>query len=160
MSQDQTFTETEAHRYFAIQFNSETWNLLEKAGRTKDEDERMVYAAFASCRHWLEAGTAAHHQRGEWLIARVYAVLGQDRAALRHAERCLALTEQYTGEMQDFDWAYAYEAMARANAIAGNPEEAGKYLALAEEAGAAIADEQSKKIFVSDLKSGDWRGLA
>jgi hypothetical protein len=159
MSEEQTFTETEAHRYFAIQFNSETWNLLEKAGRTKEEDERMVCAAFASCRHWLEAGTAVHHQRGEWLIARVYAMLGLGEAALRHAERCLELTEQHADEMQDFDLAYAYEAAARASAIAGSRERAGKYLALAEEAAMAIADERSKQIFDGDLRSGDWRGL-
>jgi hypothetical protein len=159
MRDEKSFTETEAHRYFAIQFNGETWNLLEKANRTKEEDERMVCAAFASCRHWLEAGTGVHHQRGEWLIARVNAVLGRGEPALRHAQRCLELTEQHAGEMQDFDWAYAYEAVARANAVAGNPVEAGKYLALAEEAGAAIEDEQNKGIFDGDLSWGDWQGL-
>ncbi|MGC9332725.1 MAG: hypothetical protein ACP5JJ_01140 [Anaerolineae bacterium] len=159
MNEEKTFTEADAHRYFAIQFNGETWNLLEKAERTKMEDERMVYAAFASCRHWLEAGTGVHHQRAEWLIARVYATLGLGQAALRHAARCLELTEQHAGEMEDFDRAYAYEALARANAIAGNPAEARQYLARAEEAGAVIADEQSKKIFEGDLQGGDWRGL-
>ncbi|MFN2290516.1 MAG: hypothetical protein ACK2UC_04915 [Anaerolineae bacterium] len=159
MSQDQTFTEAEAHRYFAIQFNSEAWHLLEKGVRTVEEDERMICAAFASCRHWLEAGTAVHHQRAEWLIARVYAVLGQADAALHHAGRCLELTEEHAGEVQDFDVAYAYEAMARANAIAGQREQAGKYLALAKEAGGTIADERSKTIFDGDLRSGDWRGM-
>ena len=159
MSQDQTFTESEAHRYFAIQFNSETWNLLEKAGRTKEEDERMVCAAFASCRHWLEAGTGVHHQRGEWLIARVNAERGRGEPAQRHAERCLELTEQHAGEMQDFDLAYAYEAVARASAVAGDRDRAAEYLALAQEAATAIADERSKKIFDGDLRTGDWRGL-
>jgi hypothetical protein len=159
VSEEKTFTKTEAHRHFAIQFNGEVWNLLEKAGRTSEEDERMLYAAFASCRHWLEAGTGVHHQRAEWLIARVYAVLGRAEAALRHAERCLALTEQHAGEMEDFDRAYAYEAVARANAVAGNLDGAGKYLALARESGEAIADGQSKKIFEGDLRSGDWQGL-
>lgn len=159
MSQDQTFTEAEAHRYFAIQFNSETWHLLEKSVRTKEEDERMVCAAFASCRHWLEAGSAVHHQRAEWLIARVCAVLGRAEAALRHAQRCLELTEEHAGEMQDFDVAYAYEAVARASAVAGDRETAGRYLALAQEAGATIDDERSKTIFDGDLRSGDWRGV-
>jgi hypothetical protein len=159
MSDEKTFSEAEAHRHFAIQFNGMAWDLLDKAGRTPEEDERMLYSAIASCRHWLEAGTGLHHQRGEWLIARVYAVLGLDQAALRHANRCLALTEQYAAEMEDFDRAYAYEAVARANAIAGNRNEALKYIALAEEAGAAIVDEQSKEIFHGDFNGGDWAEL-
>jgi hypothetical protein len=104
-------------------------------------------------------GTGVHHQRGEWMIARVYSVLGSGAAAVRHAKRCLELTEQYADEMEDFDKAFAYEAVARANAIAGNPDEAVTYIKLAEEAGKTIADEQSKEIFVSDFNGGEWAGL-
>jgi hypothetical protein len=31
--------------------------------------------------------------------------------------------------------------------------------ALAEEAGQAITDEESKKIFLDDFNGGDWKGL-
>jgi hypothetical protein len=48
---------------------------------------------------------------------------------------------------------------SRANAVSGNQVEARKYLELAEKAGRAIADDESKKISVSDLNSGDWHGL-
>ncbi len=156
---EEEYTEAEAHRHFAIQFNGMTWDLLDRAKRTAEEDERMLYSAFASCRHWLEAGTGLHHQRGEWMIARVYAVLGLGEAAVRHANRCLELTEEHADEMEDFDRAFAYEAVARANAVAGNLDEALKYIALAEEAGEAIADEQSKEIFLGDFNGGDWKGL-
>jgi hypothetical protein len=159
MGEEKTFSETEAHRHFAIKFNVTTWDLLDKVDRTKEDDDLMVLSANASLRHWLEAGTGVHHQRGEGMIARVYSVLGLGEATLRHANRCLDLTEQYAAEMEDFDRAYAYEAVARANAIAGNRDQARKYLALAEEAGAAIADEQSKKVFDGDLNGGDWGGL-
>jgi hypothetical protein len=159
MSEEKILGEAEAHRHFAIKFNGETWDLLEKADRTREDDDLLVLSAFASLRHWLEAGTGVHHQRGEWLIARVYSVLGQSEGALYHARRCLELTEQHAGEMADFDRAYAYEAVARANAIAGDWEQARSYLAQAEEAGAAIADEQSKAIFDADLQGGDWGGL-
>jgi tetratricopeptide (TPR) repeat protein len=159
MSEEKVYTEAEAHRHFAIQFNGMTWDLLDKAERTKEEDERMLYSAFASCRHWLEAGSGVHHQRGEWMIARVYAVLGLGEAAVRHANRCLELTEEHADEMEDFDKAFAYEAAARANAMAGNRDEALKYIDLAEKAGEAIADEQSKEIFMGDFNGGDWAGL-
>jgi hypothetical protein len=159
MSEEKVYTEAEAHRHFAIRFNGMTWDLLDRADRTKEEDERMLYSAFASCRHWLEAGTGVHHQRGEWMIARVYSVLGLGEAAVRHANRCLDLTEEHAGEMEDFDKAFAYEAVARANAIAGNRGEALKYIELAEKAGEAIADEQDKEIFLGDFNGGDWAGL-
>jgi hypothetical protein len=81
MSEETVYTEAEAHRFFAADFNGKTWDLLDKAVRTREEDELMVYSAFASCRHWVEAGTGVHHQRGEWLISRVYAVLGLGEAA-------------------------------------------------------------------------------
>jgi tetratricopeptide (TPR) repeat protein len=159
MTEEKTYTEAEAHRHFAIQFNGKTWDLLDKAERTKEEDELMVYSAQASCRHWLEAGTGANHQRGEWMIARVYSVLGLGETALRHANRCLELTEQHSDLVEDFDRAYAYEAIARAHAIAGNRDEALEYIKLAETAGQAIADEQSKEIFAGDFDGGDWAGL-
>jgi hypothetical protein len=119
----------------------------------------MVSSAYASLRHWLEAGTGVHQQRGEWMIARVYSVLGVADRALYHANCCLELTEQHAGEMEDFDRAFACEAVARANAIAGKRDEALKYIELAKKAGEAIADEQSKDIFYGDFNGGDWAGL-
>jgi len=159
MTEGKTYTEQEAHQHFATSANGQVWGLLEKTDRSKAEDELMVYAAHASCYHWLQAGTGVHHQRAEWMIARVYAELGRGEAALWHANRCQELTEQHADLMEDFDRAYAYEAMARANAVAGNRAEAREYLELAEQAGQAIADEESKKLFVGDLSSGDWHGL-
>lgn len=159
MAEEKRYTEEEAHRLFAAHYNGMTWQLLDKSERTKEEEELMVLSAQASCRHWLEVGTGLHHQRGEWLIARVYAVLGLAEASLRHASRCLELTEEYADLMEDFDRAYAYECVARANAIAGDRGEAHRYIALAEEAGQAIADEESKKLFFDDLGGGNWNNM-
>ena len=119
----------------------------------------MVYSAHASCRHWLEAGTGVNHQRGEWMISRVYSVLGLGEAAVRHAQRCLALTEKHADLMEDFDRAFAYESMARAHAVAGNSEEALRYIDLARKAGEAIQADENREIFVSDFDGGDWHGL-
>jgi hypothetical protein len=159
MSEEKSYTEAEAHRMFAIQFNGQTWDLLDKTDRTAEEDALMVHSAHASHRHWAEAGTGVHQQRGEWLISRTYAVLGLGEAALRHANRCLQLTEAHGDLMADFDWAYAYESVARANAIAGQKAEALEYIERAAQAGQAIADEQNREIFVSDFDGGNWAGL-
>lgn len=159
MSEDKTYTEAEAHRFFAINLNGKVWDLLDKPVRTKQEDELMIYAAHASCYHWLQAGTGLNHQRGEWMIARVYSVLGLADPALHHANRCLELTEEYATLIEDFDLAFAYEGVARANAIAGNREIALKYIQLAERAGQKIEDEDNRKIFFDDFNGGNWNNV-
>lgn len=159
MNSEESYTFEQAHKEFAKRTNGRVWNLLGKTDRTPAEDEEMESAAFASLYHWRQVGTEVHHQRAEWLIARVYTVLGEAYPAVKHANRCLELTEAHKSEMEDFDFAYAYEGMARANALDGNRQVAENYLQMAESAGKEIADLESKKIFMSDLNTGDWYGI-
>lgn len=156
LSDEKTYTEQEAHRFFAGNINGEVWGLLGKDDRTAEEDQLMIHAAHASLFHWLKVGTGVHHQRGAWLIARVYSELGLAKAAMRYAELCQDLTKQHADSLEDFDRAYAYECMARANAVAGNREQAKRFKALAQEAGEAIADDESKEYFLGDLQGGNW----
>ncbi len=153
-SAEDRFTAAEAHRHFAAGVNGEVWMLLEKPDRTPAEDERMVLAAHASCYHWLDAGTVVHHQRGQWLISRVYAELGQGDNALHHARRCMELTEAHRDQMAGFDFAYANEALARAHSIAGNRTEADRFREAAVEASEAIEDPEDRAMFLTDLRSG------
>jgi hypothetical protein len=51
----------------------------------------------------------------------------------------------------DFDLAYAYEAMARAHALAGEAEQAARYEAQARRAGERIAEEDDRELFANDL---------
>jgi hypothetical protein len=159
MATEVIYTEDEAHRHFAKECNLRTWALVGKAARTAEDDAEMVDAAYASLYHWRQVGTGVNLQRGEWLVGHTYAILGMGEEALRHAERCLALTAEYEGEMEDFDVAYAYLGMARAHAILSNRADAEKYLALAEEAGKAIDNSEDRLIFSDDLNSGNWYGL-
>lgn len=156
MTENDRYTLFEAHLLFAKRTNGRVWNLLEKTERTQAEDEEMLHAAHASLYHWLHAGTALHHQRGLWMIARVHVVLGNAAAALRYASHCLELTEQHQDLMEDFDVAFAYEGMARAYALGGEQQGARRYHQLAEQAGQAIADQEDRDIFFADLEGGDW----
>ncbi len=61
--------------------------------------------------------------------------------------------------MQDFDVAYAFEALARAHAMLGDQKMAEEFLYLAEQAGGGIADEEDKSIFMGDFDGGEWYGL-
>jgi hypothetical protein len=159
MHEIERYTLDQAHAHFAKAINGEVWRLLEKSPRTPEEDEQMVHAAHACLYHWLHAGLAANLQRGLWLLARVYAVLGDETQALRYAERCLALTEAHPEAMADFDLAYAQEGMARALALAGRQAEAADYLVQARAAGEAIAGDEDREIFQGDLASEPWNGV-
>ena len=85
------------HKALAIALNQRCWTLLEKTGRSSDESDELIHVAHASLWHWLQAGGPVQQQRGEWLIGRVYVVLGVADAALRHAQRTLDLTESPPG---------------------------------------------------------------
>jgi hypothetical protein len=159
MSDETRYTLEEAHLEFAKKLNSHVWQLLERESRTILEDEEMVHAAHASLYHWFHAGKEVHHQRGEWLLARVYTVLDIDSEALRHAARCLELTEKHADQMADFDSAYAYECLARAQALAGNHAESRAHFKLAEEAGERIASVEDRTMFLDDLTGGAWYGV-
>ena len=65
------------------------------------------------------------------------------------AEECLEICEEH--DIADFDIAFAYEAMARANAVAGNTADCQKYLELAKKAGDAIKDDGDKQYFLGEL---------
>ena len=132
------------------------WALLEMKERSLEEDDEMIHAAHGSLFHWLHAGTAVNHQRGVWLISRVFAVLGEPAQAKCYTERCVTLMEENSNEMQGFDWALAYEAMARTLALMGESQPAETWLARARQAGECIQDPNERDIFEGDLAPGPW----
>jgi hypothetical protein len=152
VTQDAT-TEYAWHKKFAVELNHRVWRLLEKANRTQEEDDIMIHAAHASHYHWDEVGTAVR-TRGEWLIAHVYTVLNRPEAALYHAGRCLALCQEKN--VNDFDIAYGYEAMARAYAVLGQKAACEAYWKRAQEAGEHIHDQEDREIFFGDFTKGPW----
>jgi pentatricopeptide repeat protein len=159
MDEGKMFDQEAVHRDFAKRLNSRTWELLNNVDRTEEDDLEMEYGAVSSLYHWSQCGTALHKQRGEWLLAHVYTILGYSAASLRHATRCHTITLKYPDLMQDFDLAYAYEGMARSLALAGEMEEAKSFFQKAKEAGVAINNEEDRTIFLGDLEAGDWFGL-
>jgi len=155
--EESAYTEAQCHKKFAVDCNNEVWGLLSKESRTAQENERMITAAHASHYHWGKIGEPINIQRGHWLISHVHAVLNRSEEALNHAKLCLSLAKEHG--FVDFDLAYAYEAMARANASAGNMQKAAEYLKIAREAGEKIETEEDRKLFSSDLQAGPWYGV-
>jgi hypothetical protein len=130
-------------RQLGVDLFNEVWRLME----SREDDERMLHAAHASAYHWSEAPECEpkNRARSEWQVSRVYAVLGRGEPALHHARRCLEICEAQPENMEDWDLPFAYEALARAHAVAGNAREADRCEQKARELGASLADPEDRE---------------
>jgi tetratricopeptide (TPR) repeat protein len=153
------FDKEKAHRWFAVQLNNRAWDLLEAAQRTDPEEDEMVHAAHASVYHWLQAGNAVNHARSLCLLGNVYATLRRVSEALRYAAQCVELTEANPDDVADWDFAFAYDGLARATAAAGDQKSAAQVKSTAGDYGERIADADDKKFFDQWFASGNWHGI-
>jgi DNA-binding transcriptional MerR regulator len=138
-------------RQLAAGLYNYTWTLLERDDRTAEDVDRLIHAAHASRFHWDAIGLTANRARGEWLCSRVYAVLGRAEPAVWHARRCLEILEAGGDGIEDWDRPAAYEALARAHAVAGDSKEADAWRARAREALASIGDAEDRELLEGDL---------
>jgi DNA-binding transcriptional MerR regulator len=139
------------HRRLGVDLFNKTWTLMEKEDRTLEETDEMLHCAHASSYHWMQVGTQANRARSEWQCSRVYTVLGRGEPALYHARRCLEICEASPEALADWDLPFAYEALARAHAVAGDSAESELCLAQARELGATIEGQEEREILEADL---------
>ena len=148
--------DTETHRRIAKDLFNHTWTLIEKAERSPEEADQMLYATHASAWHWSKGGgTLANAARAEWQIARVYSTLGRGEPALWHSRRCLELAEAATkaGVADDWDVPAALEGLARAQGVAGDLAAAKATRTRARESLTGIADPEDRQVIDQDLES-------
>jgi hypothetical protein len=81
----------------------------------------------------------------------MYTVLGRAEPALQHAQRCLEICEADPGALEDWDLPFAYEALARAYAVAGDTTEMTRCIKQARSLGAAIVDDEDRAPLEADL---------
>jgi DNA-binding transcriptional MerR regulator len=150
MSTSDTPTINDEKALAAELFNG-VWRLLEKEDRSTTEDDRMLHMAHASRYHWEQVGTASNLSIGEWQCSRVYAVLGRAEPAVHHAGRALEIAQ--SNGIGDFQLAFAYEALARAHAVGGDPEETRHWTEQALAAADGIAQESDRELLLTDLET-------
>ncbi|WP_078660773.1 MerR family transcriptional regulator [Streptomyces sp. NRRL B-24484] len=138
-------------RRLAVDLFNGVWRLLEKEDRTVEEDDRMLHMAHASRHHWGEVGQPVNLSRGEWQCSRVYSVLGRGEPAIHHAARSLAICREHG--IGDWDLAFAYEALARAHAVAGDAVQARVWTEQALAAAEDIAEDDDRELVLTDLES-------
>lgn len=146
------------HRWFAVELNNGTWDLLDAGlsdASPREEREQALYAAYASTYHWMQAGNVANHGRGEHLIASVAVAIGQPETAARHAARYAELIAASPAAFTDWDAAFAAEALARVASRSGAPDAAelkAEALRLAE----AVAGAEDRRICLERLAAKPW----
>ena len=145
------FDAQKAHRFFSAGCFNGAWKLIDKADRTREQDERMLLAAMASLWHWTHRDdvAAANLSVGYWQVSRIHAVLGRADEARRYG--VLSLDAAREGEPDPFTLGYAHEALARAEALAGNATTAAEHFVEARKAAEAVTDEESKQWLLDDL---------
>jgi uncharacterized protein YndB with AHSA1/START domain len=137
------------HRAQGVEANNAIWGLLGKPDRSTDEDENLLRTAYAAAYHWQRARGAKpeNEARASYMIAKALLATDQPDAALKAAERCLAVC--LTNGLVDFDLAYAYEVRARALRAVGRDVEATADWSHA--LGVPIAGSEDAEIVRSDL---------
>ena len=140
-----------AHNFFSAHCFNRAWDLMEKPDRTPEEDEQMVLLNQASLWHWTQREDCknANMSIGYWQASRIQSILGRADEARRYGRLCL----RYSQEETPFLLAYAYEALARAEKVAGNRAKAAKYHAEATRSAESVDDAEDRKVLLSDLET-------
>lgn len=156
-------TDDADHRRIGVELNNSLWDRIDDGSLSPDlpmpERLEALYAAHASAYHWIQVGNAANRARGEHLISRVATALGFVDEGVVHARRCLDLVTSNPEAMEDWDLAFAHEALARASAGSGSIDEAARHRSSAIELTAAVADDGDREVLEIELARPPWFGL-
>jgi hypothetical protein len=145
-----TAEETAAwHRRFGVALFNQTWELLDTAQRTTDQDAEMLAAALGSRHHWRKIGEPKNFAISDWQVSRVFAVTGAAELAREFAAQSLALCEEH--DLGPFLTAYAYEALARAAMVDGDEAAAREHITRARALAAAVAGDSDRTLLEQDL---------
>jgi hypothetical protein len=146
------------NRWFGVELNNEVWDLIDN-GLSEDsplaEREQALYAAYASAYHWRQCGTVGNHGRAEHLVASAAVAVGLIDVAARHARRYAEMIAEHPAVFEDWDRAFAAEALARVASRAGDAD-APRLRAEARQAADAVADEQDRDIVLARLAVAPW----
>ena len=137
------------HRKTAIACFNEAWDYLDKKRRSPEDDLKMLQLAHASRYHWGLVGNPSNLATGDWQLSRVYATLNEPALATRYAQSSLELCKKY--RLTDMEHT-AYEALARAYAVSGQPSTAQEHLLKARKLLSALnLDSEDRKIYLDQI---------
>lgn len=140
-----------AHRYFAANCFNRAWELIDKEHRTPDDERLMIALSLASVYHWTQRPDCSDRTMsiGYWQVSRVYALLGNAAESRAYAQLAL----QFSQGEPPFYSGFAYEALARAEALTGSRVKVTEYIALARQLAAQVTDKDDRNSLLKDLDS-------
>ncbi|MEW6402592.1 MAG: hypothetical protein AB1649_12385, partial [Chloroflexota bacterium] len=140
-----------AHKYFSAHCFNTTWDLIDQPTRMPEDEMEMLHRSMASLWHWSQREDAKPQNLsvGYWQVSRVYALLGQVDNALKYGAASLKFAEG----LEPFYAGFAYEALARAEMVAGNREKMNEYLQKARDLAKQVEDEDDKQVLMGDLEN-------
>ena len=140
-----------AHHHFSTECFNHAWDFIDKPVRTPEEEDEMLLLSLTSTWHWLQRAdrSPTNLSVSYWQNARVFTLLGQMENARRFAQRCLQVSQ---GEgIAPFYLGYAYEALARAEMLAGDREKMKEYLLKGRELAARVIEKEEKSMLLADF---------
>jgi hypothetical protein len=140
-----------AHKYFSAECFNRAWDFIDKPKRTPVEDDLMLQYSLTALWHWTqrEDKTPTHLSVGYWQVSRVFALIHQADNARHYGQ--LSLEAAQKEGVLPFYLGYAYEALARAESVAGNENEVEQYLVQAHQVAVSLPDPSAKKQLLDDL---------
>jgi hypothetical protein len=155
MSNTQPIDAVAANKFFSVDCFGKAWELIEKVNRSEADDEQMLLLAYASLWHWTQRPDCVQRNKsiGYWQLSRIYALLGRADEARTHGRLSLDNSE----EDEPFFMGYAYEALARAELIAGNCDESRNLLLTAWGYADRVTDAQDRQLLQADLQEIESR---
>ena len=151
MADPSSFDTERAHKFFSVSCFNSAWEIIDKSKRTPEETEQMIQRTIASLWHWTQRPDCSptNLSIGYWQAARVYALAGKATNARKYARLCLDITPTDDA----FYLGYAHEAMARAQLLSKNKEEAHFNLSKAKEQAKLVTNTKDRKLLEADLDS-------
>ena len=153
MANKAEFDQTAAHKYYSVNCFNKAWDLIDKEDRTPGDDQEMVRLSHASHYHWTQRPdySSTNASIALWQTAHIYAILDQAENAMRYGRLCLEVSQEE--DVPPFFLGYAYEALARAAAAAGNEQEMNAYLGQARAAAEEVKKADDRKMLLDDLET-------
>jgi hypothetical protein len=128
---------------------NKTWEYLDRADRTEDDDREMLAHAAASWYHWRQVGEPENRSVSDWQMSRVFVVLGKPDLAMSFAKSCLALAEE--SELDPVFIGFGHEAIARAAAASGDTALRDEHLAAGKAVLESLTDPEDREVLGGDL---------
>ncbi len=143
-------TEREFNRKTARDCFNHTWDFLDKKDRSAGDEEEMLHLVHASRFHWGLVGSPRNRAVGDWQVSRVYAALNQPSLSLRFARSSLEICQK--NDLQEV-LATAFEAIARAYAVAGDYSSAKSYIEKAREQLSKLSlDDEDRETYLGQIR--------